>query len=322
MGTMLKYGSEGAKQFYEKYILARASPGPRDGRHPYPRHGFLHPDRPPAARLTCSSCSTTAFPPATATCGSPTTSELLRAGLHRHPVQPERPARRPERAQLRLLHGAGRGKTYQAVSTRQLAQALSCSAWTTTRRPSRRLQEIEPETGLSASWRTATAYCEAELPASAGALRGHRRCSKCRSSPADRLEGDRQGHLPGHGGPRAQPEHHALPGGRPDALLLDQLRHGHLPRGPHGHAATAAGHRGRPGQRGDPHLPDADLQGEGRRQLQPGRPNYDLFKLAMPRARQAAVPQLLASSTRPSTCSITSRAIPRPRSPTWAAAPG
>ena len=30
MGSMLKYGSEGAKQFYEMYVL---DPGPRQGSH-------------------------------------------------------------------------------------------------------------------------------------------------------------------------------------------------------------------------------------------------------------------------------------------------
>ena len=34
----------------------------------------------------------------------------------------------------------------------------------------------------------------------------------------------------------------------------------------------------------------------------PGEPNYDLFQLAMPRQRQAPVPQLLLLWTRPSTC--------------------
>ena len=53
----------------------------------------------------------------------------------------------------------------------------------------------------------------------------------------------------------------------------------------------------------------------------PGEPNYDLFKLACRCQRQAPVPQLLLPWTRPSTCSTTSRATRRRRSPTWAAAP-
>ena len=94
-------------------------------------------------------------------------------------------------------------------------------------------------------------------------------------------EGDRPGHLPGHGGPHPQPEHHALPGRGPDPLLLHQLRHGHLPRGAHGDEERPAGHRGRPGQRGDPHLPHPDLPGEGGVNYNPGEPNYDLFQLAI-----------------------------------------
>ena len=57
MGTMLKYGSEGSKQFYQMFVHeARARPGPRQRGHPYPRHGLclhghhhLHPDRPDQA---------------------------------------------------------------------------------------------------------------------------------------------------------------------------------------------------------------------------------------------------------------------------------
>ena len=53
----------------------------------------------------------------------------------------------------------------------------------------------------------------------------------------------------------------------------------------------------------------------------PGDPNYDLFKLAMPRSAPSACSPTSPSWTRPSTCSITRKAIPRPKSPTWAAAP-
>ena len=53
----------------------------------------------------------------------------------------------------------------------------------------------------------------------------------------------------------------------------------------------------------------------------PGEPNYDLFQLAMPRSAPSACSPTSPSWTRPSTCSTTSQAIPRPKSPTWAAAP-
>ena len=51
----------------------------------------------------------------------------------------------------------------------------------------------------------------------------------------------------------------------------------------------------------------------------PGEPNYDLFQLAVRCSAKRLFPNF---STRPSTCSTTGPAIPRPRSPTWGAAPG
>ena len=53
----------------------------------------------------------------------------------------------------------------------------------------------------------------------------------------------------------------------------------------------------------------------------PGDPNYDLFKLAMPLLARSACSPTSPSWTRRSTCSTTSRATRRRRSPTWAAAP-
>ena len=101
MGTMLKYGSEGSKQFYEMFVLnpehARAH---REGDihihdldflHP---HHHLLPDRHPKAvrgRLLHRPRH-----PA----GAQRHLLLRRPGLHRHPVQPERPARRPVHRQL------------------------------------------------------------------------------------------------------------------------------------------------------------------------------------------------------------------------------
>ena len=53
----------------------------------------------------------------------------------------------------------------------------------------------------------------------------------------------------------------------------------------------------------------------------PGDPNYDLFRLAIRCSAPSACSPTSPSWTRPSTCSTTRRAIPRRRSPTWAAAP-
>ncbi|MFR8177324.1 MAG: hypothetical protein ACLVB5_09710 [Christensenellales bacterium] len=45
MGTMLKYGSESAKQFYDMCVHQPGSrPGAPRGRHPHSRPGLLHPD--------------------------------------------------------------------------------------------------------------------------------------------------------------------------------------------------------------------------------------------------------------------------------------
>ena len=97
---------------------------------------------------------------------------------------------------------------------------------------------------------------------------------------------------------------------------LHQLRHGHLPRGPDGDAkAYCWPPRRGPGPRRNAHLPHPHLPASKKGvNYNPGDPNYDLFKLACQVSRQAAVPQLLASWTRRSTCSTTSPAIPRPRS--------
>ena len=54
--------------------------------------------------------------------------QLFRPGLHRHPVQPERPARRPEHRQLRLRHGPRRAKDLcQALPAQPGPARWSCS---------------------------------------------------------------------------------------------------------------------------------------------------------------------------------------------------
>ena len=45
MGTMLKYGSESAKQFYEMCVIdPRFAKAHARGRYPHSRHGLLHAD--------------------------------------------------------------------------------------------------------------------------------------------------------------------------------------------------------------------------------------------------------------------------------------
>ena len=83
-----------------------------------------------------------------------------------------------------------------------------------------------------------------------------------------------------------------------------------------------SGHGSRPGQRRDPHLPHPDLPGEGRRQLQSRRSQLRPVQAGHARLAPSGCSRTSPSWTRPSTCSITSPAIPRRKSPTWAAAPG
>lgn len=77
MGTMLQYGSEAAKDYYDKYLLT-----PEQSRAH--REGWIHihdfdftPSPPPAAKSTCSSCSKAVSPRATVFCASPTTSRVI-----------------------------------------------------------------------------------------------------------------------------------------------------------------------------------------------------------------------------------------------------
>ena len=53
----------------------------------------------------------------------------------------------------------------------------------------------------------------------------------------------------------------------------------------------------------------------------PGDPNYDLFKLAIRSLGQAPVPEFLLPGRALQSASTTRKAIRRPKSPTWAAAP-
>ena len=79
---------------------------------------------------------------------------------------------------------------------------------------------------------------------------------------------------------------------RKNPVQLRQLRHGHFARGPHGHQEHAAGHRAGPGQRQDAHLPGANLPREGRRQLQPRRPELRPVQAGHALLGQAPVPEL------------------------------
>ena len=99
MGVMLKYGSEGAKDYYTKYVLSeKQSSAHREGDIHIHDKDFAHrnvlPDR------SFETLPRRLFDGPRISSRAPVDPELCRARVHRDTEQPERPARRPERAQL------------------------------------------------------------------------------------------------------------------------------------------------------------------------------------------------------------------------------
>ena len=210
MGTMLKYGCEGAKQFYQMFVL-----NPEHARSPSRTATSTSttwisctltttccPDRPDQALRRA------AFPPATASLREPNDiASLFRSGLHRHPVQPERPARRPEHRQLRLLPWpTAWRKTYRKRST-GTTWPRRCDAAGGPGRPRRRSRPMsgswKQTPACTPRWSDMPGYLDAELPL----LLEHcgqddaemRKSSRLCSHHQAVKETDR-GHLPGHGG--------------------------------------------------------------------------------------------------------------------------
>ena len=102
MGAMLKYGSEGAKQFYQMFLLKpEHAKAHREGDiHIHDLDFYAHQE---------ALCRRLLYRPRLSP-GAQRHRLLLRPGLHRHSVQPERPARRPVHRQLRLRHGRRRAE--------------------------------------------------------------------------------------------------------------------------------------------------------------------------------------------------------------------
>ncbi len=123
MGSMLKFGSEGSKQFYEMYVL-----NPRHAQAH--RNGDIHIHDMDFLTLTTTCCQIDLaeavprrfFHRSRLPAGAERHPFVFRAGLHRHPVQSERPARRAERAELRLLDGAGCAQDLPQAVPRQSCQ--------------------------------------------------------------------------------------------------------------------------------------------------------------------------------------------------------
>ena len=145
------------------------------------------------------------------------------------------------------------------------------------------------------------------------------RMEVCRKHAA---RGNRPRDLSGHGSAGSQSEHHAFPRRRADAVLarvnygMDTSPEGRLvmkkPAACYGGRAWATARR--------PIFPIQIFRVKEGVNYNEGDPNYDLFKLAVPLLAPSACSRISHSWMPRSTCSITSRAIRKPRSPTWAAA--
>ena len=157
MGTMLKYGSEGAKQFYEMFILDPAHAKAH-------REGDIHIHDLDFLTLTTTCCQIDllklfqgGFPPVTASARAERHPFVLRAGLHRHPVQPERPAWRAVVSELRLLDGPGRARRPSAALFKTTwPRPLRCTRDDNSEVDARALTErvrTPSETGKWACWR-------------------------------------------------------------------------------------------------------------------------------------------------------------------------
>ena len=166
MGTMLKYGSEGAKQFYEMFILDPAHAKAH-------REGDIHIHDLDFLTLTTTCCQIDllklfrdGFSTGHGFLREPNDiRSLRRAGVHRHPVEPERPARRSVSVpNFDYSHGAGCAQDLPQAVPRAISPRPSrCSARTTTTRSMRvaLTERVEQETGKWACLAGGNGYDEA-----------------------------------------------------------------------------------------------------------------------------------------------------------------
>ena len=305
MGAMLKYGSEGAKQFNVMFVLKpEHAEAHRDGRHPHPRHGLSHADHHLLPDRPASSCSRAASPPATAICASRNDIAVLcGAGLHRHPGQPERPARRPVASSTSTTPWPRAcAKTFAQALPRQPASARMelklrhrGRGEGRPRHRSMRLRAQRADAHARAGRRT-TATPRRETLARRAACRAGGRRARCRRSPHKNAvaETDRATYQAMEA-LDPQPQHHALPRrragrrSRPSTTAWTPR-----PEGAHGHPQPAAGARRRAWATARrPSSPSRSSASRRASTTIPASPNYDLFKLAMRVLGEAAVPQLL-----------------------------
>ena len=272
MGTMLKYGSESAKQFYEMCVIdpkfARAH-----------REGDIHIHDMDFYTLTTTCCQIELRKLFKG--GFSTGHGVLRepndiasyAALACIAIQSNQNDQHGGQSICDFDYGLAEGvrKTYRRLFKKHLAEALDLLADLDDSRAFAQdtLERVENATGAWASLELDEGF-EANLRAELADAGIPGDIADKSLAYAVRMRLRRYGphDVPVHGGARAQSEHHAFSGWRADAVQLGELRHGHEPRGPHGGEEHAAGHRGGPRFRRNAHLPRADLPREGGRELQ------------------------------------------------------
>ena len=234
MGPMLQIGTAGAKAYNAAYLLtpdrARAY---REG--DIHIHDFdLYALTTTAARSSWSSCSKAVSPPVTATCVSRRASAAMRRWRHCHSVQPERPARRSGRAQLRLRHSAGRAQDLAKNYAGKLQEALEDVLDTDdesvlTRGHAAGTEATGEEPWLQSQAATFDAAAAQQLVKDGRLIRKRQRMWCACPSPC------RESHRPCHFIQAMEGFVHNLntmhsPCGCADAVLLHQLRHRYSPK--------------------------------------------------------------------------------------------
>lgn len=253
MGTMLQYGSEAAKDYYDKYLLT-----PEQSRAH--REGWIHIHDFDFYALTTTCCQIDLLKLFKG--GFSTGHGFLRepndiqsySALACIAIQSNQNDQHGGQSIVNFDYGLAPGvaKTYKkqyAVNIFKSLELLAPEAGVTLQQVKDTLRAIEAEQGLRPQLATDMDYLRPR-DGSPHSARGRRHCKK---SPGIRAErdgkGDRKGYLSGHGGAHSQPEYHAFPRRCADAVLVHQLRHRHQPRGPYGDAQRTAGHGRGPGPR-------------------------------------------------------------------------
>ena len=290
MGTMLKYGSEGAKQFNEMYVL--------DPKHSQAHiNGDIHIHDLDFLTLTTTCCQIDLLKLFHG--GFSTGHGYLRepndissyAALACIAIQSNQNDQHGGQSVPNFDYAMAEGvkKTFRRLYTNNLAKAVSFSLG------------LDDFTDVLAEMKKAAADIEQEsglYPRGEGMGKDRRKVRRELLPPPGqrrktRRIRNRPRHIPGNGSAHSQPEHHEFQGRRAESVLVHQLRNRHIPRGPHGHQERNARGGARTRQRRNPYIPDPHFQGQGRDQLQPWRSQLRPVQTSYPCFGKAYVPEFL-----------------------------